>query len=121
MRARQRLTTARSLRIRIRSSSRRQGSCVHSSLRILCAARHHHGGILGANAVEGAAETPQQRLPRAASPRRLEDHRTGRPDAIRSLKDEVGDLYLSGSGTLVRAMPADGLIDELPLFGYPSR
>jgi dihydrofolate reductase len=44
-----------------------------------------------------------------------------RPDAIRSLKDEVGDLYLSGSGTLVRAMLADGLVDELPLFGYPSR
>jgi hypothetical protein len=44
-----------------------------------------------------------------------------RPDAIRSLKDEVGDLYLNGSGTLVRAMPADGLIDELPSFGYPSR
>jgi dihydrofolate reductase len=31
------------------------------------------------------------------------------PDAIRSLKDEVdGDLYVSGSGTLVRAMLADG-------------
>src|SRR4051794_3006034 len=32
--------------------------------------------------------------------------------AIRKLKDEVGDLYVSGSGTLVRAMLADGLIDE---------
>src|SRR5919106_760703 len=31
------------------------------------------------------------------------------PDAIRGLKDEVGDLYVSGSGTLVRAMLADGL------------
>src|SRR3954471_7885655 len=32
------------------------------------------------------------------------------PDAIRSLKDEIdGDLYVSGSGTLVRAMLADGL------------
>jgi dihydrofolate reductase len=40
-------------------------------------------------------------------------------DAIRSLKDEVGDLYVSGSGTLVRAMLADGLIDELHLFVYP--
>src|SRR3954470_21089948 len=31
-------------------------------------------------------------------------------DAIRSLKDKVGgDLYVSGSGTLVRAMLADGL------------
>jgi dihydrofolate reductase len=41
------------------------------------------------------------------------------PDAIRSLKDEVGDLYTSGSGTLVRAMLADGLVDELHLFVYP--
>jgi dihydrofolate reductase len=42
------------------------------------------------------------------------------PDAIRSLKDEVdGDLYVSGSGTLVRAMLADGLVDELDLFVYP--
>jgi len=42
------------------------------------------------------------------------------PDAIRSLKDEVdGDLYVSGSGTLVRAMLADGLIDGLHLFVYP--
>jgi dihydrofolate reductase len=42
------------------------------------------------------------------------------PDVIRSLKDEVdGDLYVSGSGTLVRAMVADGLVDELHLFVYP--
>ncbi len=42
------------------------------------------------------------------------------PDAIRKLKDEVdGDLYVSGSITLVRAMLADGLIDELHLFVYP--
>jgi dihydrofolate reductase len=41
-------------------------------------------------------------------------------DAIRGLKDEVeGDLYVSGSGTLVRAMLADGLVDELHLFVYP--
>jgi dihydrofolate reductase len=34
------------------------------------------------------------------------------PDRIRRLKDEVdGDLYVSGSGTLVRAMLADGLVD----------
>ncbi|MEA2219304.1 MAG: hypothetical protein QOJ35_1930 [Solirubrobacteraceae bacterium] len=40
--------------------------------------------------------------------------------AIRGLKDEVdGDLYVSGSGTLVRAMLADGLVDELHLFVYP--
>ena len=42
------------------------------------------------------------------------------PAAIRRLKDELdGDLYVSGSGTLVRAMLADGLIDELHLFVYP--
>jgi len=40
-------------------------------------------------------------------------------DAIRRLKDEVGDLYVSGSSTLVRAMLADGLVDELHLFVYP--
>jgi dihydrofolate reductase len=40
--------------------------------------------------------------------------------AIRELKDEVdGDIYVSGSGTLVRAMLADGLVDELNLFVYP--
>src|SRR3954452_8697900 len=38
---------------------------------------------------------------------------------IRGLKDEVGDLYVSGSGTLVRAMLADGLVDELHLLVYP--
>jgi dihydrofolate reductase len=42
------------------------------------------------------------------------------PDAIRRLKEEVdGDLYVSGSGTLVRAMLADGLVDGLHLFVYP--
>jgi dihydrofolate reductase len=42
------------------------------------------------------------------------------PDAIRSLKDESdGTLYVSGSITLVRAMLADGLVDELHLFVYP--
>jgi dihydrofolate reductase len=42
------------------------------------------------------------------------------PDAIRRLKDEVdGDIFSSGSGTLVRAMLADGLVDELHLFVYP--
>jgi len=50
----------------------------------------------------------------------LEDHRGYDPDAIRGLKGEVdGDLYVSGSGTLVRAMLADGLVDELDLFVYP--
>jgi dihydrofolate reductase len=37
---------------------------------------------------------------------------------IRGLKD-AGDLYVSGSGTLVRALLADGLVDELHLFVYP--
>src|SRR4051795_2603141 len=42
------------------------------------------------------------------------------PGAIRSLKEELdGDLYVSGSGTLVRAMLADGLVDELHLFVFP--
>jgi dihydrofolate reductase len=42
------------------------------------------------------------------------------PAAVRSLKDEVdGDLYVSGSATLVRAMLADGLVDELHLFVFP--
>lgn len=41
-------------------------------------------------------------------------------DAIRTLKaDNEGDVYVSGSGTLVRAMLADGLVDELHLFVYP--
>src|SRR6266571_3642693 len=41
-------------------------------------------------------------------------------DAIRDLKERIeGDLYVSGSGTLVRAMLADGLVDELHLFVYP--
>jgi dihydrofolate reductase len=41
-------------------------------------------------------------------------------DRLRALKDEVdGDLYVSGSATLVRAMIADGLVDELHLYVYP--
>ena len=39
---------------------------------------------------------------------------------IQRLKDEVdGAIYVSGSGTLVRAMIADGLVDDLHLFVYP--
>lgn len=39
---------------------------------------------------------------------------------IRQLKERVpGGIYVSGSGTLVRAMLADGLVDELHLFVYP--
>ena len=41
-------------------------------------------------------------------------------DAISALKDQVdGGIYVSGSGTLVRALLADGLVDELHLFVYP--
>jgi len=41
------------------------------------------------------------------------------PARIRRLKDDAGDLYVSGSGTLVRAMLDDGLVDELHLIMYP--
>jgi dihydrofolate reductase len=42
------------------------------------------------------------------------------PVTISGLKAEVdGDIYVSGSVTLVRAMLADGLVDELHLFVYP--
>jgi dihydrofolate reductase len=42
------------------------------------------------------------------------------PATIRRLKETVdGDLYVSGSGTLVRALLADGLVDGLHLFTYP--
>ncbi len=39
---------------------------------------------------------------------------------FRELKEGVeGGIYLSGSGRLVRAMLAEGLVDELHLFVYP--
>jgi dihydrofolate reductase len=42
------------------------------------------------------------------------------PEAIRRLKEEVdGDVFVSGSGRLVRALLEDGLVDELHLFVYP--
>ncbi len=42
------------------------------------------------------------------------------PKRIQQLKeDSAGGLYVSGSGTLVRALIADGLVDELHLFVYP--
>jgi dihydrofolate reductase len=41
-------------------------------------------------------------------------------DKIRRFKDEVdGGIYVSGSGTLVRALINDGLVDELHLFLFP--
>jgi dihydrofolate reductase len=41
-------------------------------------------------------------------------------EAIAKLKaDAPGDIFCSGSGTLVRAMLSDGLVDELHLFLYP--
>ncbi len=40
--------------------------------------------------------------------------------AIQRLKDETdGAIYVSGSGTLVRSLLRDGLVDELHLFVYP--
>jgi dihydrofolate reductase len=40
--------------------------------------------------------------------------------AIRRLRDETdGTIYVSGSGTLVRALLRDGLVDDLHLFVYP--
>jgi len=43
-----------------------------------------------------------------------------RADAIRDLKHQVdGKIYVSGSATLVRAMLADELVDELHLFVFP--
>ncbi|HKD93141.1 MAG TPA: dihydrofolate reductase family protein [Gaiellaceae bacterium] len=42
------------------------------------------------------------------------------PATIRQLKAAVAsDIYVSGSGTLVRAMLADDLVDELHLFVFP--
>jgi dihydrofolate reductase len=42
------------------------------------------------------------------------------PARIRQLKEETaGDLYISGSSRLVRALLADGLVDALHLFVYP--
>ena len=42
------------------------------------------------------------------------------PKKIQQLKEEAAQgLYVSGSGTLVRALLADGLVDELHLFVYP--
>jgi dihydrofolate reductase len=41
------------------------------------------------------------------------------PDAIRKLKDQHDGIYISGSGTLVRGLLADGLVDELHLLMYP--
>jgi dihydrofolate reductase len=41
-------------------------------------------------------------------------------DAIRQIKAEVdGGIYLSGSSTLVHALIADSLLDELHLFVFP--
>ena len=42
------------------------------------------------------------------------------PDAIAGLRDGTdGDVFVSGSGTLVRALLADGLVDGLHLFVFP--
>ncbi|TDD52721.1 dihydrofolate reductase family protein [Saccharopolyspora elongata] len=42
------------------------------------------------------------------------------PQAIQKLKNDVdGNIYISGSGRLVRALLADGLVDGLHLLVYP--
>ncbi|MQA09974.1 MAG: deaminase [Pseudonocardiaceae bacterium] len=41
------------------------------------------------------------------------------PDVIRKLKAENDAIYISGSGTLVRALLKEGLVDDLHLFVYP--
>ena len=42
------------------------------------------------------------------------------PQKIESLKDSSdGNIYVSGSATLVRGLLRDGLVDELHLFMYP--
>ena len=41
------------------------------------------------------------------------------PATIRRLKERDGDLYVSGSGRLVRGMLEDGLVDGLHLFVFP--
>ena len=42
-------------------------------------------------------------------------------DKLRELKEQVdGGIFTSGSATLVRAMLADGLVDELHLCVYPT-
>ncbi|MBU7598042.1 dihydrofolate reductase family protein [Streptomyces sp. P38-E01] len=40
-------------------------------------------------------------------------------EAVRALKARSAGVYISGSGTLVRALLADGLVDELHLLVYP--
>ncbi len=60
-------------------------------------------------------------LQRSAQRRGNQLRRRGRYDAdrIRQLKDSAKALYVSGSGTLVRALIRDGLVDDLHLFMYP--
>jgi dihydrofolate reductase len=42
------------------------------------------------------------------------------PSTIRKIKSETdGSIYVSGSGTLVRALLEEGLVDDLHLFVYP--
>lgn len=50
-------------------------------------------------------------------PRNRPALRRGRDPPLKAEAD--GDVYVSGSATLVRAMLADGLVDELHLLTYP--
>ena len=51
--------------------------------------------------------------------RRPGSGRTTRTRSARSRTRPTGAIYISGSGTLVRALLHDGLVDDLHLFVYP--
>jgi dihydrofolate reductase len=72
----------------------------------------HHADLAGERVVDAVPHPRGHRLRQVVA--------AEEPDAIRRLKDEgARHLYASGSGTLVRAMLADGLVDELHLLPYP--
>jgi dihydrofolate reductase len=62
--------------------------------------------------VSGTLENPEWENSTVVGPYSAEE--------IKTLKGRVaGNLYVSGSGQLVRGMLADGLVDELHLFVFP--
>jgi dihydrofolate reductase len=62
--------------------------------------------------VSGTLENPEWENSTVVGPYSAEE--------IKALKGRVaGNLYVSGSGQLVRGMLADGLVDELHLFVFP--
>jgi dihydrofolate reductase len=79
------------------------------------------GGIMGSSKALLLGRRTYQEFAPSWSTRTAEDD-PGAPfmNMIRDLKDRVdGNIYVSGSGTLVRALLADGLVDDLHLFVYP--